>query len=39
MPESRERAQRAGLRWAELPAVPDIDEPADLQHVPAGWLA
>jgi glycosyltransferase A (GT-A) superfamily protein (DUF2064 family) len=22
MPESRERAQRAGLRWAELPAVP-----------------
>ena len=39
MPESRERAQRAGLCWAELPAVPDIDEPADLQHVPAGWLA
>ncbi|HSQ72223.1 MAG TPA: TIGR04282 family arsenosugar biosynthesis glycosyltransferase [Rubrivivax sp.] len=38
MAETRERARRAGLRWAELPAVADIDEPADLIHLPAEWL-
>ncbi|HZF80094.1 MAG TPA: TIGR04282 family arsenosugar biosynthesis glycosyltransferase [Rubrivivax sp.] len=37
MAETRERARHAGLRWAELPAVADIDEPADLVHLPAGW--
>jgi rSAM/selenodomain-associated transferase 1 len=38
MADTRERARRAGLRWAELPAVADIDLPADLLHLPAGWL-
>lgn len=38
MADTRARARAAGLRWAELPAVPDIDEPADLVHLPAGWL-
>lgn len=38
MVETRERARHAGLRWAELPAVADIDEPADLIHLPAQWL-
>jgi rSAM/selenodomain-associated transferase 1 len=38
MEQTRERARAAGLRWLELPPVPDIDEPADLVHVPAGWL-
>lgn len=36
---TRQRLAAAGLRHAELPAVPDIDEPADLAHLPAGWLA
>ena len=35
---TRQRLTAAGLRHAELPAVPDIDEPADLAHLPAGWL-
>ena len=35
---TRQRLAAAGLRHAELPAVPDIDEPADLAHLPAGWL-
>ena len=34
---TRQRLAAAGLRHAELPAVPDIDEPADLAHLPAGW--
>lgn len=38
MAETRDRARQAGLRWAELPAVADIDEPADLVNLPAGWL-
>ncbi|MES2889301.1 MAG: TIGR04282 family arsenosugar biosynthesis glycosyltransferase [Pseudomonadota bacterium] len=39
MAETRARAQRAGLRWVELPAVADIDEPADLlTALPPGWL-
>jgi rSAM/selenodomain-associated transferase 1 len=37
MDETRARAQAAGLRWAELPPVADIDEPADLVHLPAPW--
>ena len=39
MADTRTRARQAGLRWAELPPVADIDEPADLVHLPAGWLA
>jgi uncharacterized protein len=38
MEETRERLRAAGVRWTELPAVADIDEPADLMHVPPGWL-
>lgn len=38
MATTRERARVAGLRWAELPAVPDIDVAADLVHLPPGWL-
>jgi hypothetical protein len=37
MARTRERARQAGLHWAELPAVADIDEPDDLLHLPAGW--
>lgn len=37
MQHTRERAARAGLRMAELEAVADIDEPADLVHLPPGW--
>jgi hypothetical protein len=25
------------VRWAELTPVADIDEPADLAHLPPGW--
>ena len=35
---TRERLREAGLRWAELPALHDIDEPADLVHLAGrGW--
>ena len=34
---TRQRLAAAGLRHIELPAVPDIDEPADLANLPAGW--
>ncbi len=39
MAQTRARLAAAGLAHAELPAVADIDEPADLVHLPAGWLA
>jgi rSAM/selenodomain-associated transferase 1 len=39
MEETRERLRAAGARWAELTPVADIDEPADLVHLPPGWLA
>lgn len=39
MAETRSRLVAARLRHAELPAVADIDEPADLGHLPAGWPA
>jgi uncharacterized protein len=38
MAATRARLQAAQLQYAELPAVADIDEPADLAHLPAGWL-
>lgn len=38
MEDTRERLRAAGVRWAELPAVADIDEPTDLVHLPPGWL-
>ena len=37
MQRSRERLAGLGLAHAELPALADIDEPADLVHLPAGW--
>ncbi len=39
MADTRERLRAAGVRWAELAPVADIDEPADLARLPAGWLA
>jgi uncharacterized protein len=38
MQATRQRLSSAGLSWFELPPVADIDEPADLVHVPAAWL-
>lgn len=38
MAVTRARLRAAGLRWAELPPVADVDEPPDLVHLPAGWL-
>jgi hypothetical protein len=38
MQDTRARAGQMGLPWAELPPVADIDEPADLAHLPEGWL-
>ena len=38
MEDTRERLRAAGMQWAELPPVADIDEPADLVHLPPGWL-
>ena len=35
--QTRERLERLGFSWAELAPLHDIDEPADLCHVPAGW--
>lgn len=32
-----QRAQAAGLRVTQLAALPDIDTPADLAHLPADW--
>lgn len=39
MAETRRRLVAAGWRHAELPAIHDIDDPPDLQHLPPGWLA
>ncbi len=35
---TRERLQLSGVAFAELPRLHDIDEPADLAHLPPGWL-
>jgi rSAM/selenodomain-associated transferase 1 len=35
---TRDQLLRAGLRWTELATLVDIDEPADLEHVPKEWL-
>jgi hypothetical protein len=35
--DTRTRLAAAGLRWAELPPVADIDEPPDLIHLPVAW--
>ena len=36
-PQTRQRLARMGWRLAELPTQHDIDEPADLQWLPAEW--
>ena len=36
---TRQRLAQAGLRHLELPALPDIDEAADLVHLPPGLAA
>lgn len=38
MARTRERIKAAGLRHTELPPLHDIDVPADLAHLPTGWL-
>ena len=35
MAATRQRLAAAGLAPVELPPLPDIDEPADLRHLPA----
>lgn len=37
MADTRTRLAAAGLRHAELAPLSDIDEPADLVHLPPGW--
>ncbi len=37
MATTRERLAELGLQAALLPALPDIDEPADLVHLPPHW--
>jgi rSAM/selenodomain-associated transferase 1 len=37
MAQTRARLAEAGLRHVELAPLPDIDEPADLVHLPPGW--
>jgi uncharacterized protein len=37
MDTTRQRLAAAGLGHAELDTLSDIDEPADLVHLPAGW--
>jgi glycosyltransferase A (GT-A) superfamily protein (DUF2064 family) len=37
MARTFERTAELGLRVALLPALPDIDEPADLVHLPPHW--
>ena len=38
MQRTREALQREGIGYAEMAAVRDIDEPADLSHLPEQWL-
>lgn len=37
MAQTRGRLARFGLRHAELATLADIDDPADLRHLPAAW--
>ena len=39
MAQTRQRLTQLGLHGRELPALSDIDEPADLAHLPADWLS
>ncbi|MEN9630523.1 MAG: hypothetical protein RJA10_3751 [Pseudomonadota bacterium] len=37
MADTRQRLASAGLNHIEMPVLHDIDEPADLVHLPAAW--
>ncbi len=37
-PTTRARISRLGWTLLELPALPDVDEPRDLDALPAGWI-
>lgn len=37
MADTRLRASQAQVKWTELTPVHDIDEPADLVHLPGDW--
>jgi rSAM/selenodomain-associated transferase 1 len=37
MQDTRDRARAIGLTWVEMHPVADIDEPADLAHLPEDW--
>jgi len=37
MADTRERLRHLGWHWIELAPVADIDEPADLIHLPESW--
>ena len=39
MQQTRERIAALGLAHAELAPLADVDEPADLRHLPRDWLA
>lgn len=39
MAQTRTRAGMLGIDLFELPTLHDVDGPADLVHVPAGWLS
>lgn len=39
MAQTRRRLVQLGMRHVELPPIADVDEAADLIHVPACWLA
>ncbi len=39
MAQTRARIEELGMSLFELPTLHDVDEPMDLVHVPAGWLA
>ena len=38
MAQTRQRLQDAGIDFVELPAVHDVDNPEDMEHVPEAWL-
>jgi uncharacterized protein len=39
MAQTRQRLAELALHTALLPPLPDIDEPADLRHLPPQWLS
>jgi rSAM/selenodomain-associated transferase 1 len=39
MMATRKRLSELGWQWTEQPALPDVDDPADLRHVPKALLS